>query len=267
MLQQKFYTFAEACQRTGASESALVQAIASGSLSAFVKVVDERAYLDFASGVGGVGPDTGQVPLAKWQFIGLPRAANGQKISEGNCHYRLTGWFRVESKDLIHAALRGKFGIVSVVPPSEGTGSLSDGDVFEIAWQDGKEVGDEGEWLGGLFPTVTFSPSIRDLWFSAESLDALSEGHATDDPGKTPARTTKKSFASVNEADKPLDTRERTTLLCIIGALANSAGLDLTQPMKAGDVVAAMAPELKWTGRAIGEHLKSVSDAMASRMR
>jgi hypothetical protein len=74
-------------------------------------------------------------------------------------------------------------------------------------------------------------------------------------------------IASGAAHDKPLDTRERTTLLCIIGALARQQELDLSQPSKTGDAIAAMAPELKWSGRAIGEHLKGVSDAMASRTR
>lgn len=66
-------------------------------------------------------------------------------------------------------------------------------------------------------------------------------------------------------ADKPLDARERTTLLCIIGALAEHAKLDLAQPMKAGEAVAAMMPDVKLSGRTIGEHLKAVREAMDSR--
>ncbi|MDC8637046.1 hypothetical protein [Xanthomonas hortorum] len=66
-------------------------------------------------------------------------------------------------------------------------------------------------------------------------------------------------------ADKPLDERERVTLLCIIGALAKEAAVDLSQPIKAGEAVAAMVPKLSLTGRTIGEHLKKVSAAMDSR--
>ena len=65
--------------------------------------------------------------------------------------------------------------------------------------------------------------------------------------------------------EKPLDERERTTLLCIIGALAREAGIDLSQPMKAGDAVVAIAPELKLSGRTIGEKLKQVTEAMDRR--
>lgn len=67
--------------------------------------------------------------------------------------------------------------------------------------------------------------------------------------------------------DKPLDARERTTLLCIIGALAEHAKLDLSQPMKTGDAIAAMMPDVGLSGRTIGEHLKAVREAMESRKR
>ncbi|KAB0537916.1 MULTISPECIES: hypothetical protein [Xanthomonas] len=67
------------------------------------------------------------------------------------------------------------------------------------------------------------------------------------------------------KANKPLDERERTTLLCVIGALARHANLDLSQHMKAGDTIAAIVPELQLTGRTIGEHLKKVGEAMEKR--
>lgn len=68
-----------------------------------------------------------------------------------------------------------------------------------------------------------------------------------------------------SKSEKPLDTRERASLLCIIGALAEHAKLDLSQPMKAGDAIAAMMPDVKLSGRTIGEHLKAVREAMDSR--
>lgn len=68
-------------------------------------------------------------------------------------------------------------------------------------------------------------------------------------------------------ADKPPDSRIRTTLLNIIGALADAANLDLSQHYKAGDTVAAMLATkgVTYSGRAIGEHLKAVREAMDSR--
>lgn len=71
--------------------------------------------------------------------------------------------------------------------------------------------------------------------------------------------------ATVKDRDRPLDPRERTTLLCIIGALAGHAKLDLSKPTKAGDAIAAMMPGLKLAGRTIGEHFKEVREAMDSR--
>ena len=62
-----------------------------------------------------------------------------------------------------------------------------------------------------------------------------------------------------------LGTRERTTLLCIIGTLAKSANMDLSQPMKMGDAVAALIPDVQLSGRTIGDHLKRVSEALESR--
>jgi hypothetical protein len=73
--------------------------------------------------------------------------------------------------------------------------------------------------------------------------------------------------ALTHDADKPIGARERTTLLVIIGALAEHANLDLSQPHKAGDAVAAMlaAKGVTISGRTIGEHLKAVREAMDSR--
>ena len=65
--------------------------------------------------------------------------------------------------------------------------------------------------------------------------------------------------------DKPLERRERATLLCIIGALAANAKLDLSQPMKAGEAIVDMMPDVNLSPRTIGEHLKAVRNAMDSR--
>ncbi len=64
---------------------------------------------------------------------------------------------------------------------------------------------------------------------------------------------------------KPLDPRTEATLLCIIGALADEAEMDLTKPMRTGDLIANLIPDITITGRTIGEHLKDVKGAMDSR--
>jgi hypothetical protein len=67
--------------------------------------------------------------------------------------------------------------------------------------------------------------------------------------------------------DLPLDSRQRTTLLTIIGALASAANLDLSQPYKAGGAVAVMLDRqgVKLAGRTIGDHLRAVHEAMDRR--
>ena len=116
----------------------------------------------------------------------------------------------------------------------------------------------------GTFPAIHFvivsdtSPSslqmprdARELAFIAADVDrAVSQ----DEP---PPAKAKRSDS--------LDSRERATLLCIIGALAEYATLDLSQPMKAGEAIAAMMPDVKLSARTIGEHLKTVREAMDSR--
>lgn len=73
---------------------------------------------------------------------------------------------------------------------------------------------------------------------------------------------------SLDDSSKPLDERERITLLNIIGALAEEAGLDLSQHNKAGNAVAAMLDQkgIVISGRAIGDHLRKVREAMESRI-
>jgi hypothetical protein len=57
--------------------------------------------------------------------------------------------------------------------------------------------------------------------------------------------------------DKPLGKRERDTLLRIIGVLAKQAKLDLTEPYKAGEVIAAMldAAGINLGAQTIANHL------------
>lgn len=69
-----------------------------------------------------------------------------------------------------------------------------------------------------------------------------------------------------NGSTTKLDPRERTTLLCIIGALAKKAGIDLSQPHRVSAEVAKLLPgDVKLSARTIGDHLKDVRDAIDSR--
>jgi len=84
---------------------------------------------------------------------------------------------------------------------------------------------------------------------------------------RTEALTSFVALASgKSNAPRPLDERERTTLLCIIGGLAKTQGLDLSHPFTAGEAVVKMLPDdIRLSGRTIGEHLKGVRTALDSR--
>lgn len=88
----------------------------------------------------------------------------------------------------------------------------------------------------------------------------------TKDAGQLPTEGIATSQVEPN--DKPLDPRERASLLCIIGALAKEAKLNLVEPYKAGGAVAAMLDRMcvKMSARRIGDHLKAVREAMNNRV-
>ncbi len=68
--------------------------------------------------------------------------------------------------------------------------------------------------------------------------------------------------------EKPLDERERTTLLCIIGALANLSKLDLSEPFKAANQVQILLEQSGVKSPAvntIGRHLQKAKDALTNR--
>lgn len=65
--------------------------------------------------------------------------------------------------------------------------------------------------------------------------------------------------------EKSLATKARRTLLCIIGGLANGHKFDLSEPYKAGEIIARMMPEVVISPRTIGDYLKQVPGAMDSR--
>jgi hypothetical protein len=77
--------------------------------------------------------------------------------------------------------------------------------------------------------------------------------------------------ARVSEPDqrveRPLQQRERTTLLVIIAALANLAKIDVTKPAKAGAIIESQTALLgaEVSSRAIQNHLKLIPEALGRR--
>ena len=67
--------------------------------------------------------------------------------------------------------------------------------------------------------------------------------------------------------EKPLEQRERTTLLVIIAALAELAEIDVTKPAKAGLTIESQAALMgaEVSSRAIQDHLNRIPEALARR--
>lgn len=69
-------------------------------------------------------------------------------------------------------------------------------------------------------------------------------------------------------SDKPLDERERSTLLCIIGALSRLSGLDLSEPFKAANQIQVLLEQDGVKSPAlntIGKHLQKAKDVLTDR--
>lgn len=225
LMNREFFRHKEVCNRIGDAE-AVRQTIIAGKLTAYVELNDCSCTKRSHS---DDFPADGENTFADWyeiRFTDEPR----RKVNEGP----LSGWFETEYM------LTGWFRVEA----SYAAKMARDPDgAFRVSI-----IADRTD--GG---TATFSPSdhvnLSNLWFHADDIERLAT--------PTPA---------INERDnKPLDTRERATLLCIIGALVANARLDLSHPMKAGGAIAAMMPDLKLSARTIGEHLKAVREAMDSR--
>jgi hypothetical protein len=69
---------------------------------------------------------------------------------------------------------------------------------------------------------------------------------------------------NVEPAEKPLGERERATLLTLIGALAQEAGIDISKPSKAADSIEKLTETLgaRVSARTIEDHLKRIPDAI-----
>ncbi|GEM_PF-2330594 len=165
--------------------------------------------------------------------------------------FELRGFFRVWSSYYMQEAARECFlGMAGVAP---------------LSWWEGKaphQLLDDGDEL----PRVRFElkptkitkfcdlPELLDVYIRSADIHTFTSKLASSGLEENREKT-----------GKPLDARERNYLLCIIGALARNAKLDLSKPMKAGEAIARMVPEIDLKARTVGEHLKRVPGALESR--
>lgn len=77
------------------------------------------------------------------------------------------------------------------------------------------------------------------------------------------------SLAAMVEKNKPLDPRERSTLLIIIAALAKEAKINIDSPGKAALSIEGLTDSMgaHTSKRAIEDHLKNIPYALATRMK
>ncbi|MGY3038681.1 hypothetical protein ACVWWQ_000268 [Rhodanobacter sp. TND4EL1] len=181
--------------------------------------------------------------------------------------YLLCGFLRVDPWCVRSAAQRGYFPGIGVTPPSWWEHDRSPVPLDDNGNPQVKFVLlDRGETTGHRCPPQ----KLQELWFQSEDIEKMANASTqpvtprveTSGPANQP-----KPRNGRERSDMPLDTRQRTTLLTIIGALADAAKLDLGQHYKAGEAIASMldAKGVKLSARTISEHLKAVSEAMDSR--
>jgi hypothetical protein len=236
VIYREFHTFDEALSFLGIDAETMRQILIRGGIPAYFEL---RADIYFYQ-TKGKPIQSGATEFSRW----IMRTGDD---GENYATYNLSGWFRLMPQCVIDAAWHNRLEMGHEVWPSD----------FETIESEDNFPGVLDCFRRAVVPELG-SPAnkpvpLQELWFRGGDLATL--------------KATKFNSSSlIDKAKKPLDERERTTLLCIIGALARQQQLDLSQPFKAGQAVAAMLPgDVKLSARTIGEHLKAVEDAMSRR--
>jgi hypothetical protein len=140
--------------------------------------------------------------------------------------------------------------------PLVGASVEKDGNSYRLP----PDYGTSGMWPR---PESAF-PHGSELCLRREALDLFLQ--SVEGP-KRPAPQTELPQEEVNDAEKPLDARERDTLLLMIKALAKEAKVDISQPFKAAETIAHLIEELGYN-RALGtiaNHLKTLNKELPTR--
>lgn len=112
----------------------------------------------------------------------------------------------------------------------------------------------------GVFP-YSADAWEKDLFARAGVLTTTGEGNSAESEGIVLDNPTK---PSADGLDKRLGERERATLLTIIAALAEKAGIDVSKPSRAALAIEALTIEkgARVAARTVEEHLKHIPDAL-----
>ena len=133
--------------------------------------------------------------------------------------------------------------------------------ISQANWQAYKLIWGDGFYLSTSHPDYSRQKSMKVDAVLRETQRLMGETAVQIEP-----QDAEPCAATLGE-DKPLHTKERTTLLTIIGLIAESASLDITAPSKIGTLLEDLAVRkgISLSERSIREHLKSVNAAMSSR--
>lgn len=215
VIKKDFYDFPSFCEALSVDNESVRQALARGEIDAYLHPREVLAQLRFYSATNGVAPESGRSQHATWRFTTHPYKASQ------NFYYLLTGWFQVDPESLQDAALKGgwraqggySYTPCRVVFPKEHDGLLHEGDVCEFVQEEEKDY-EGATWVED---EPTYTPSLLDLWFSANTVERLKL------EGVRAVTTTPMA------AEKVVSTRERNNLVRIIYALAKHADIDISE--------------------------------------
>ncbi|MCB4788220.1 hypothetical protein LGR64_18275 [Delftia sp. Lp-1] len=142
-------------------------------------------------------------------------------------------------------------------------------------------IEDDPSWNEGVGPGYRpgwLKPKLKEF-FKATQVDfpekvLASRGHISNAINITEAlpassAADQENLTTLEEEEKSIGTRERTTLLTIIAALAEEAKISLMTPSKSAEIIAGMTDRMgsPVAKRTIEEHLKKVPDALERKSR
>lgn len=168
----------------------------------------------------------------------------------------------IEIKASIVSVMRDHENVPILIPIDPWYKATVSGDELN-AWM--SRTGLESRYRFRDYQTVTVV-TLEENWNSQEDRreSMLSEDAAdVEDPSSSAVQVVP------DATERPLGTRERNILLCLLGALCKEAKIDYTKPAKAAGYVKNMVDRM---GLSIGEstiegHLKRISDALETRMK
>ena len=205
MFKRSFYSFEQFLEATGLDQEDVRQALIARRLRAFVELKDQRAR-----SIPAPCPYLPTNLSEQYASIRLLKKSQSDDTNEADAKnaqfdfYALSGWWEVDSDALERGARVGEYFDLVVIFPERLIGSGAHDEQFDFKRYVQKD------YLGSFYAEldVEFAARIEELWFDRRSVDEAL--------GSVPS-------ADSGSLERPLDQRERKSMLRIIAALANMA--------------------------------------------